>query len=202
MKALTIHHGTVAPMDRSNVDTDQIIPKQFLKRVERSGFGQYLFYDWRFDEAGHERPEFVLNRPEYRKASILVAGPNFGCGSSREHAPWALQDWGLQVIIAPSFADIFYNNCLKNGLLPVILPEAPIARIFRESQLSQGLELTVDVKARSVLFADGTVETFPLDTYSQESLLQGLDEIGRTLRLEASILRFEGQEVARINSRH
>ncbi len=201
MKALAIHHGKVAPLDRSNVDTDQIIPKQFLKRVERSGFGQYLFYDWRFDEDGNERPEFVLNRPEYRKASILVSGPNFGCGSSREHAPWALQDWGIRVIIAPSFADIFYNNCLKNGLLPVILPEATVAEILRTCQLSQGLELTVDVKNRSVLFDDNGVASFPLDTYSQESLLQGLDEIGRTLRLEASILRFEGQEVARINSR-
>ena len=201
MKALTIHHGKVAPLDRSNVDTDQIIPKQFLKRVERSGFGQYLFYDWRFDEDGNERPEFVLNRPEYRDATILVAGPNFGCGSSREHAPWALQDWGLQVIIAPSFADIFYNNCLKNGLLPVILPEDTVAEILRASQLSQGLELTVDVKTKSVRFDDNRAVPFPLDAYSQESLLQGLDEIGRTLRLEASILRFEGQEVARINSR-
>lgn len=201
MKALTIHHGKVAPLDRSNVDTDQIIPKQFLKRVERSGFGQYLFYDWRFDEDGNERPEFVLNRPEYRDATILVAGPNFGCGSSREHAPWALQDWGLQVIIAPSFADIFYNNCLKNGLLPVILPEDTVAEILRSTQLSQGLELTVDVKTKSVRFDDNRVVPFPLDAYSQESLLQGLDEIGRTLRLEASILRFEGQEVARINSR-
>jgi 3-isopropylmalate/(R)-2-methylmalate dehydratase small subunit len=142
-----------------------------------------------------------LNRPEYRNASILVSGPNFGCGSSREHAPWALQDWGIQVIIAPSFADIFYSNCLKNGLLPVILPKGTVAEILRTCQLSQGLELTVDVKNRSVLFDDTRAVSFPLVAYYQESLLQGLDEIGRTLRLEASILRFEGQEVARINSR-
>ncbi len=201
MRALTVHRGKVVPMDRANVDTDQIIPKQFLKRVERSGFGQFLFYDWRFDEDGVERPDFVLNKPAFRNASILVAGPNFGCGSSREHAPWALQDWGLKALIAPSFADIFYNNCLKNGLLPITVPEDIVHRILIESQDEAGLELTVNVKTRSVIFNDGTEVAFPLDTYSQESLLQGLDEIGRTLRAEAEIMRFEGQEVNRINTR-
>lgn len=201
MKALTIHRGKVAPLDRANVDTDQIIPKQFLKRVERSGFGQFLFYDWRFDEEGTERGDFVLNQAAYRNASILVTGPNFGCGSSREHAPWALQDWGLQVIIAPSFADIFYNNCLKNGLLPVILPPDLVKRIVTEAKTALGLELTVNVKTRCVTFNDGTEASFPLDPYAQESLLGGLDEIGRSLRFEADIVRFEGQEVSRINTR-
>ncbi len=201
MKALTVHRGTVAPLDRANVDTDQIIPKQFLKRVERTGFGQFLFYDWRFDENGAERPDFVLNQPQYRKASILVAGPNFGCGSSREHAPWALQDWGFQVVIAPSFADIFYNNCLKIGLLPIILPEATVNRILADAKGVSGLELAVNVKTRSVTFNDGTEASFPLDPYAQESLVGGLDEIGRSLRLEAEIVRFEGQEVTRINTR-
>lgn len=201
MKALTVHRGTVAPLDRANVDTDQIIPKQFLKRVERTGFGQFLFYDWRFDENGAERPDFVLNQPQYRKASILVAGPNFGCGSSREHAPWALQDWGFQVVIAPSFADIFYNNCLKIGLLPIILLEATVNRILADAKGVSGLELAVNVKTRSVTFNDGTEASFPLDPYAQESLVGGLDEIGRSLRLEAEIVRFEGQEVTRINTR-
>ena len=144
MRSFTTHTGLVAPMDRSNVDTDQIIPKQFLKRIERTGFGQFLFFDWRFRDDGSDNPEFVLNRPEHAGASILLARRNFGCGSSREHAPWALEDYGFRAIAAPSFADIFYNNCFKNGMLPIKLDEAAIDDLFARAAAYRGYKLTVD----------------------------------------------------------
>jgi 3-isopropylmalate/(R)-2-methylmalate dehydratase small subunit len=178
MQAFVRHTGKVAPLERSNVDTDQIIPKQFLKRIERSGFGQFLFYDWAKD------PDFVLNQPRYADASILVAGENFGCGSSREHAAWALQDHGFQAVIAPSFGDIFRNNSLKVGLLPVALPAAAVAELFGQS------ELTVDLEAQTVTGA-GVEFRFDIDEYSRDCLLQGLDEIALTLRQEAAIAAYE-----------
>src|SRR6058998_3416423 len=150
MKPFRIHQGTVAPLDRANVDTDQIIPKQFLKRIERTGYGQFLFYDWRFTTAGESNPDFVLNQPRYAGASVLIAGRNFGCGSSREHAPWALADYGFRAVIAPSFADIFSNNCLKNRLLPVTLSEAEVDELIRRAKEHEGYRATVDLEKKIV----------------------------------------------------
>src|SRR5256714_10449817 len=155
MTPFRIHTGLAVPLDRSDVDTDQIIPKQFLKRVERTGFGQFLFYDWRFLTDGQPDSSFLLNEPRYRTASILIAGKNFGCGSSREHAPWALADYGFRAIIAPSFADIFANNCLKNGLLPVVLSDAQVVRLMNQARARDGFEITVDLEARLVTDASG-----------------------------------------------
>jgi 3-isopropylmalate/(R)-2-methylmalate dehydratase small subunit len=189
MEPLVTHRGLVAPLDRANIDTDQIIPKQFLKRVERSGFGEFLFFDWRYDDQGRPRPDFVLNQPQYQGASILVTGPNFGCGSSREHAPWALHDFGIRIVIAPSFADIFYQNCFKNGMLPLILDESTVARILAAAGAG-ALYLTVDVANLTVRDDHGNISAaFRLDPYQQETLVQGLDDIARTLtrlnRIEA-----------------
>jgi 3-isopropylmalate/(R)-2-methylmalate dehydratase small subunit len=190
MQTFSSHTGRVAVLPRANVDTDQIIPKQFLKRVERTGFGPCLFFDWRYRADGSPDPAFELNRPEAAGATILVAGANFGCGSSREHAPWALAEYGFRSIIAPSFADIFYGNCCQNGLLPVVLPEAGVAELFRRAAAGP-YQLTVDLRERSVHDGQGFSETFAMDDYRRDMLLQGLDEIGRTLLQEDRIAAYE-----------
>jgi 3-isopropylmalate/(R)-2-methylmalate dehydratase small subunit len=192
VQPFTVHSGRVAALPRANVDTDQIIPKQFLKRVERTGFGVFLFHDWRYTLDGHTRSDFELNRPEASGATILLTGANFGCGSSREHAPWALADYGFRAIIAPSFADIFYANCCQNGLLPVGLTPAEIEELFRRS--ASAYELTVDLVNRRVLDENGFEASFEIDAYRREMLLQGLDEIGRTLLDERLIAEFEEQQ--------
>ncbi len=184
MAPFTTVTGVVAPLDRANVDTDQIVPKQFLKRIERSGFGPYLFYDWR--RAG----DFVLDRPEYRGASVLVTGANFGCGSSREHAPWALLDAGFRVIIAPSFADIFHSNCLRVGLLPVALPEADVRQLVELALRNPGAQLTVDLENQSIA-ASGIHLDFAIDPFWRDCLLNGSDEIALTLRHETEIASYE-----------
>lgn len=188
-----IHTGIVAPLDRPNVDTDQIIPKQFLKRIERTGFGEFLFYDWRYKATGERNPSFVLNDERYAGASILVTGRNFGCGSSREHAPWALLDYGFRAIVAPSFADIFANNCLKNGVLPVVLSEAEVAELLRRAQALEGYRLTVDLENRAVTDSDGFSASFEIDDFSRRCLLEGLDDIGLTLQDEPQISAYEAR---------
>jgi 3-isopropylmalate/(R)-2-methylmalate dehydratase small subunit len=188
-----VHTGLVAPLDRPNVDTDQIIPKQFLKRVARTGFGEFLFYDWRFDDDGRPRSSFVLNEPRYAGASVLVAGRNFGCGSSREHAPWALLEYGFRAIVAPSFADIFANNCTKNGLLPVALTDEEVAEIICRAATTEGYELTVDLEACVVRDASGFEARFSVDEFRRYCLLEGLDDIGLTLRHEPSISEYESR---------
>ena len=185
-------NGVVAPMDRVNVDTDQIIPKQFLKRIERTGFGQFLFFDWRFNEDGSPKPDFELNQRGYEGTSILVAGRNFGSGSSREHAPWALLDYGIRCIIAPSFADIFYNNCFQNGILPVTLPEETVKQIIDRAQSNPGYRLTVDLSSLRLWDEDEeVVAEFDIDPFRRHSLLNGLDDIGLTLQHEDKIAAFE-----------
>jgi 3-isopropylmalate/(R)-2-methylmalate dehydratase small subunit len=191
MQPFTKHTGLVAPMDRSNVDTDQIIPKQFLKRIERTGFGKFLFFDWRFLDDGSDNPDFELNRPEYAGASILLARRNFGCGSSREHAPWALADYGFRAILAPSFADIFFNNCFKNGLLPIRLEEAVIDDLFRRAAAHPGYRLTVDLDSRTIADEFGLSLGFEVDDFRRRCLLEGLDDIGLTLAHEAEIAEYE-----------
>ncbi|RYM05017.1 3-isopropylmalate dehydratase small subunit [Sporolactobacillus sp. THM7-7] len=196
MEPFRTFEGLVCPLDRTDVDTDQIIPKQFLKRVERKGFGECLFYNWRYDENGREKPGFVLNQPRYTGASILVAGDNFGCGSSREHAPWALQDYGFRVIIAPSFADIFYNNCQKNGILAIRLNEDKVEALIKAATEKE-LALTVDLEKQTIT-GDGFHETFEVDPYQKEMLIKGLDEIAVTLTYEDEILAYEKKhEIAR-----
>jgi 3-isopropylmalate/(R)-2-methylmalate dehydratase small subunit len=192
MQPFLSHAGRAVGLDRSNIDTDQIIPKQFLKRIERSGFGAFLFHDWRRRADGSLDPEFELNRPEARGASILITGTNFGCGSSREHAPWALADFGFRVIIAPSFADIFYANCCQNGLLPVVLPEQVVGRLIRASRTA-GYSLTVDLRRKVVADRSGSEWGFEMDDYRREMLLSGLDEIGSTLLDEPLISAFEAR---------
>jgi len=182
--------GIAVPLDRSNVDTDQIIPKQFLKRIERTGFGQFLFFDWRYTADGSPNPEFVLNRPQYQGATILIAGRNFGSGSSREHAPWALTDYGFRAVIAPSFADIFYNNCFQNGLLPVVLPEEAVAELMRRAA-EPGYKLTVDLERCVVEDEAGFRAEFSIDAFRRHRMLNGLDEIGLTLQHEAAIAAYE-----------
>jgi len=191
MQPFIAHTGRVAALNRSNVDTDQIVPKQFLKRIERSGFGAVLFHDWRFGPDGNPNLEFELNRPEARGATILLAGANFGCGSSREHAPWALADFGFRAIIAPSFADIFQSNCFQNGLLPVTVPEAAVNELFRRCAAGDRYELTVDLGAQSVSDRFGFHSQFEVEPYRRAMLLNGLDEIGRTLLEEPRIAAFE-----------
>jgi len=187
-------HGGVVPMNRVNVDTDQIIPKQFLKRVERDGFGQFLFNDWRYNADGSDNPEFILNKPGYEGADILVAGRNFGCGSSREHAPWALGDYGFRCVIAPSFADIFNGNCLQNGILPVILPEETVQQIIEKAEKDPGYKLHVDLEAQRVWDdSEEVVATFDLEPFRRYSLLNGLDDIGLTMEREDDISKFESQ---------
>src|ERR1043165_457230 len=191
MQPFTKHSGLVAPLDRANVDTDQIIPKQFLKRIERTGFGEFLFYDWRYLPDGILNPSFVLNEPRYRGASILVADKNFGCGSSREHAPWALGEFGFRVIIAPSFADIFANNCLKNGMLPITLTPDQVAEIMRRAQQQIGYQLTVDLETQMITDETGLTILFVIGEFQRYCLLEGLDDIGLTLRHEDAIREYE-----------
>lgn len=195
MEPIPVHKGKVAGLNRVNVDTDQIIPKQFLKRVERTGFGQFLFYDWRFKDDGSVNEEFELNRPENQGASILVAGDNFGCGSSREHAPWALQDYGFKVIVASSFADIFYNNCLKNGILPVPLPEKDIQYLLKESARAD-YECTIDLQEQRIRDDKGFEQSFEIDSYWKEMLINGWDEIDVTLKYADKITDFEKNHTA------
>jgi 3-isopropylmalate/(R)-2-methylmalate dehydratase small subunit len=191
MEPFTVHTGTVAPLPRADVDTDQIIPKQFLKRVERSGFGQHLFHDWRFDQQGEPRPEFVLNRPEHQGASILVAGRNFGCGSSREHAAWALADYGFRAVVAPSFADIFRQNADQNGLLALELPEAVVEGLLARTLERTPYRLTIDLQLRRVRDWSGFEVGFEMDPFRRTCLIEGLDRIGLTLRHEAAIAAYE-----------
>ena len=195
MKPFIKHTGLVATLDRVNVDTDQIIPKQFLKRIERTGFGECLFYDWRFLDDGTPNPDFELNHPRFKGATILVARANFGCGSSREHAPWALLDYGFRSIIAPSFADIFYNNCFKNGMLPVALSEEQVERLFQQAAGNSGYELTVDLQRQWVTDDFGLRFSFEVDPFRRECLLRGLDDIGLTLQHEDLIRDHEAQRV-------
>lgn len=191
MHAFTVHTGLVVPLDRSDVDTDQIIPKQFLKRIERTGFGPFLFFDWRYLDDGSPNPEFILNRPEYRGASVLLARRNFGCGSSREHAPWALENYGFRVVIAPSFADIFYNNCFKNAVLPIRFDDKTIDDLFARAQQHPGYQLTVDLERQSVTDAFGLKIPFEVDAFRRHCLLHGLDDISLTLQHEAEIAAYE-----------
>jgi 3-isopropylmalate/(R)-2-methylmalate dehydratase small subunit len=205
MKPFRKHTGLVVPLDKVNVDTDQIIPKQFLKRIERTGFGEFLFYDWRFSGEGKERGKefrkttgnFVLDEPRYAKASILVAGKNFGCGSSREHAVWALADFGFQVVIASSFADIFANNSLKNGLLAVRLTDEQVTEIMRRSKQIDDYQLTVDLETQRVEDGQGFAAAFAMDEFSRHCLLNGLDDIGLTLQHEAYIVAYEAKHPVR-----
>lgn len=202
MRAFTQHKGLVAPMDRSNVDTDMIIPKQFLKSIKRTGFGPNLFDALRYLDEGQPdqdtanrplNPDFVLNQPRYENASVLLARSNFGCGSSREHAPWALDDYGFRVIIAPSFADIFYNNCFKNGLLPVVLEENVMEQLFQEAEAVEGYQLTVDLDAKTVVTPSGESFVFDVDDFRRHCLLNGLDDIGVTLEDAEHIKAYEQQ---------
>ena len=207
MQAFTVHKGLVAPMDRENVDTDAIIPKQFLKSIQRSGFGPNLFDAWRYLDPGEPgqdpasrrpNPDFVLNQPRYKGASVLLARANFGCGSSREHAPWALDQYGFRAIIAPSFADIFFNNCFKNGLLPLVLPEAQVARLFDEVVAFPGYELTVDLPRQVVVKPDGTELPFEVQGFRKYCLVNGFDDIALTLRHADKIRAFEAERLARM----
>jgi 3-isopropylmalate/(R)-2-methylmalate dehydratase small subunit len=191
MKSFHQHTGLVVPLDRANVDTDQIIPKQFLKRIERTGFGEFLFYDWRYLPDGNPNLNFILNHPRYQGASILVAAKNFGCGSSREHAPWALAEYGFRVIIAPSFADIFANNCFKNGLLPITLPEPTVLEIMQRTQENEGYKLAVDLEAQTIADEIGLSTAFRVSEFQRYCLLEGLDDIGLTLRHEEAISTYE-----------
>jgi len=191
MNSFTTHAGVVAAMDRANVDTDQIIPKQFLKRIERTGFGQFLFFDWRFHDDGSENVEFELNQPEVQGASVLLARRNFGSGSSREHAPWSLEDYGFRVIIAPSFADIFESNCFQNKILPVALPEGMIEGLIDRVSSDPGLEVTIDLEQCRLSDTTGFEATFDVDPFRRQCLLDGLDDIGLTLRHAEEIQAFE-----------
>ena len=190
MHSFRIHTGLVAPLEKANVDTDQIIPKQFLKRIERTGFGEFLFFDWRYSPDGKLNPSFVLNESRYQGASILVAGKNFGCGSSREHAPWALCEYGFRVVIASSFADIFANNCFKNGMLAVAVPEPVVAELMNRAQ-QNGYELTVDLERQVLEDSKGLSITFSVGDFQRYCLLEGLDDIALTLRHEDKIIAYE-----------
>ena len=198
MQPFKTHSGRAVSLPRANVDTDQIIPKQFLKRIERTGFGSSLFFDWRYLADGSPNPDFELNRPGAEGATILIAGSNFGCGSSREHAPWALAEYGFRAIVAPSFADIFFGNCCQNGLLPVVLPESQVHELFRRAAAAKGgYDLTIDLAEQRVSDGQGFETAFAMDEYRREMLLQGLDEIGKTLRNEPAIAAFERRRDAR-----
>ena len=191
MKPFTVHRGRVAPLDRVNVDTDQIIPKQFLKRIEKTGFGEFVFYDWRFGGDGKKNPDFILHDPRYEGASILVAGKNFGCGSSREHAVWALADFGFRAVISSSFADIFANNSTKNGFLTVKLTDDEVATVMRRAHEIDNYELTIDLEKCEVRDEQGFRASFPVDEFVRHCLLNGLDDIGLTLQHEAEIAQYE-----------
>jgi len=196
MKPFTVHRGRVAPLDRVNVDTDQIIPKQFLKRIEKTGFGQFVFYDWRFGADGKKNPDFVLHEPRYEGATVLVAGKNFGCGSSREHAVWALEDFGFRAVISSSFADIFANNSTKNGFLTVRVNEEELATLMRRAQQIDDYELTIDLEKCEVRDEQGFCAKFPMNEFVRHCLLNGLDDIGLTLQHEAKIAAYEAQHPA------
>ena len=183
--------GVVAVLDRPDVDTDQIIPKQFLKRIERTGWADFLFFDWRYDAAGKPRPEFELNAPAFRGAKILLAGRNFGCGSSREHAPWALQDYGFEVVIASSFADIFVSNCLKIGLVPIVLPAEQVRMLMDLVDRENGTEMTIDLEDQTITAPGGEAIWFPFDRFQRHCLLNGLDDIGRALQHDPEIAAYE-----------
>lgn len=187
--------GIVAPVDRVNVDTDAIIPKQFLKRIERSGFGQFLFYEWRFFENGEVNPEFEPNKARYEGASVLISRANFGCGSSREHAPWAILDYGYKCVIAPSYADIFYNNCFKNGILPIKLSEEQVEELFQRTAANEGYKLSIDLENKKITDELGLEIVFDLDEHRRQFLLQGLDDIGLTLQHEDKIAAYEAARV-------
>jgi 3-isopropylmalate/(R)-2-methylmalate dehydratase small subunit len=191
MKAFTKHKGRVVLMDRTNVDTDQIIPKQFLKRIERTGFGEFLFWDWARNSDGSINNAFELNQPEAKGATVLVTRRNFGCGSSREHAPWALEDWGLRVIIAPSFADIFYNNCFKNSMLPIVLSEEQVEDLFQRAAKYPNYTLTADLVSRTLSDDHGLSLKFDVEGFRRHCLLHGLDDIGLTLEHENKIAEYE-----------
>lgn len=202
MQAFTVHEGIIAPLDRSNVDTDAIIPKQFLKSIRRTGFGPHLFDDWRYlDQGGleteiasrRENPEFILNTAPYRDASILLARENFGCGSSREHAVWALEDFGFRCVIAPSFADIFYNNCFKNGVLPVVLEAEEVDALFKAAEAERGLSARVDLVEQRIVLPGGQTYDFDIDAYRRKNMLDGLDDIGLTLQHADEIRAFEAR---------
>jgi 3-isopropylmalate/(R)-2-methylmalate dehydratase small subunit len=191
MDKFTTLTGVAAPMPLVNIDTDMIIPKQFLKTIQRSGLGKNLFDEMRYTQDGQEIPDFVLNQPAYRNAQILVAGDNFGCGSSREHAPWALLDFGIRCVISTSFADIFYNNCFKNGILPVVLPQAPVDHLMDDARKGANARITVDLTAQTVTASDGTSFAFEVDAFKKHCLLNGLDDIGLTLEKASAIDSFE-----------
>lgn len=196
MKPFTVHTGLVASLDRVNVDTDQIIPKQFLKRIERTGFGEALFFDWRFNADGSPNPDFELNQPRFQGASVLLARDNFGCGSSREHAPWALHDYGFISVIAPSFADIFYNNCFKNGMLPIKLSAEQVEELFQRTKANEGYRITIDLEQEVITDDAGLRLAFKIDPFRRECLLKGLDDIGLTLQHTDKISAYEAQRVA------
>lgn len=191
MQKFTNLTGVAAPLNMINVDTDMIIPKQFLKTIKRTGLGKSLFFEMRFDDSGKEKPDFVLNKPAYRKAQILVAGQNFGCGSSREHAPWALLDFGIRCVVAPSFADIFFNNCFENGILPIALPQADVDKLMDDAERGANAVISIDLEKQEIRGPDGGVIRFDIDPARKEKLLQGLDSIGESLAHEADIARFE-----------
>ena len=194
MKAYEKHESIVALMNRNNVDTDQIIPKQFLKKVERSGFGVHLFHDWRFNTDGTDNPEFELNKPAFKNAGILLVGDNFGCGSSREHAPWAIADYGFNTIISTSYADIFYNNCFKNGILPIIVSKQELDTLMNEVASNEGAKFKVDLENQQLSSTKGTLVKFELDTFRKENLLKGLDDIGLTFKIVEKIGSFEEKQ--------
>jgi 3-isopropylmalate/(R)-2-methylmalate dehydratase small subunit len=196
MKPFTVHTGLVASLDRVNVDTDQIIPKQFLKRIERTGFGEALFFDWRFNADGSPNPDFELNQSRFQGASVLLARDNFGCGSSREHAPWALNDYGFISVIAPSFADIFYNNCFKNGMLPIKLSAEQVEELFQRTKANEGYRITIDLEQEVITDDAGLRLAFKIDPFRRECLLKGLDDIGLTLQHTDKISAYEAQRVA------
>ena len=206
MDKFTVHQGLVAPMDRENVDTDAIIPKQFLKSIRKTGFGPNLFDEWRYLDKGEPgedtskrkpNPDFVLNQPRYAGASILLARKNFGCGSSREHAPWAIEQYGFRALIAPSYADIFFNNCFKNGILPIVLPEAQVAQLFDEVAAFPGYQLTIDLERQMIVKAQGEEIPFEVQAFRKYCLLNGLDDIGLTLKHKDKIAAFEAERLAK-----
>lgn len=194
MKPYTNHSSTAALMDRSNVDTDQIIPKQFLKKVERSGFGVHLFHDWRYNADGSDNESFELNKPAFKDAKILVTGDNFGCGSSREHAPWAIEDYGFNTIISTSYADIFYNNCFKNGILPIVVSRQQLEQLMQEIRDNEGVKFTIDLPEQTITTPAGTVVKFDIDEFRKQNLLLGLDDIGMTLQHVDKIDAFEARQ--------
>ena len=198
MEPFKQHSGIVGPVDRVNVDTDAIIPKQFLKRIERTGFGQFLFFEWRFFENGDVNPSFDLNKDRYKGASVLISRANFGCGSSREHAPWAIMDYGFKVVIAPSFADIFYNNCFKNGILPIKLSEQQVEDLFQRTAAQEGYNLSIDLETQNITDEHGLSISFELDEHRRQFLLLGLDDIGLTLVHGDKITAYEANNNAQL----